>query len=327
MAHLPSKRDVEAAGTRGRPLVVETPLIRHEALDSAAGARVWVKAECLQTTGSFKIRGAMNGLSRIDQAEYPGGVVAFSSGNHAQGVARAARHFGLPALIVMPSDAPAVKCDGVRSDGADIRLYDRSTESREEIAAELAASRKAVLVPSYDDPWIIAGQGTAGTELLRQSDERGVTFDHVLCCAGGGGLITGMALAFDDEVHRPKFWTVEPEGHDDWARSLEAGKIMPNSTGVRSFCDAILTPAPGEIPFALARERLAGGFSVSDEEVRTAMRFAFRHLKLVVEPGGSVALARALRGLPETMHGRNVAILLTGGNVDAKLFVDIMCLN
>lgn len=324
---LPTPDDIADADTRVRPLAVETPLIRHDALDEAAGARVWVKAECLQTTGSFKIRGAMNALSRIDPDRYPGGVVTFSSGNHAQGVARAARYFGLPALIVMPSDAPAVKCEGVRADGAEIRFYDRETESRETIASELADVRGAKLVPSYDDRWIVAGQGTVGRELLRQGQAHGLSFDHVLCCTGGGGLITGTSLAFDTAENRPQFWTVEPEGHDDWARSLAAGEIVANRPGTRSNCDAILTPQPGEIPFALARARLAGGFAVSDVEVRRAMHFAFRHLKLVAEPGGAVALACALRGLPETMRGQDVAILLSGGNVDEKLFADTLGLN
>jgi threonine dehydratase len=324
---LPERADVEAAQARVRPLAIETPLLRNDALDAAAGARVWIKPECLQTTGSFKIRGAMNRLSMVDPRTYPGGVVAFSSGNHAQGVARAARHFGLQALLVMPEDAPMVKSDGVRADGAEIRFYDRVNESREEIAAHLAETRRAALVASHDDAMIVAGQGTVGLELRRQGAAAGATFSDVLCCAGGGGLVSGIALAFDGDSARPQFWTVEPEGHDDWARSLASGEISTNAPGVRSFCDAILTPAPGNIPFALARTRLAGGFVVSDDEVRAAMRFAFRQLKLVVEPGGAVALALALRGLPEAMRGRDVAIVISGGNVDAGLFAETVVLN
>ncbi len=254
----------------------------------------------------------------------PGGVVACSSGNHAQGIARAARHFGLPALIVMPSDAPKVKCEGVPGDGAQIHFYDRESESREEIAEALATERAAVLVPSYDDLHIIAGQGTVGLELQRQAGQRQLQLDHVLCCAGGGGLITGTALAFDDNPQRPAFWSVEPAGHDDWARSIAAGEILANQPGTHSFCDAILTPQPGRMPFALAKGRLAGGLVVSDSEVKAAMRFAFRHLKLVVEPGGAVALAAALRGLREDMRGGKVAIILSGGNVDPDIFVSAL---
>ena len=323
----PDHGDLIKAEARVRPLAIETPLIRHDALDAAAGARVWIKPECLQTTGSFKIRGAMNRLSRIDPADHPGGVVAFSSGNHARGIARAARHFGLPAQIVMPRDAPEVKSQGVRADGARIRFYDRERESREEIAAELAEARGAVLVPSFDDPMIVAGQGTVGLELRRQADARGLCLSDVLCCTGGGGLVSGMALAFDRDDTPPRFWSVEPEGHDDWARSLGEGRILSNAPGVRSICDAILTPEPGKIPFALARSRLAGGLTVSDSEVRGAMQFAFRHLKLVTEPGGAVALAAALRGVPKTMQDRDIAIVISGGNVDPRRFGEWLLLN
>lgn len=321
---LPTLTDVQAAAERIKPLAVRTPLLRHDLLDARAGAHILIKPECLQTTGSFKIRGATNRLSQLSEDEKRAGVVAFSSGNHAQGVARAARYFGIPATIVMPSDAPQVKVDGVLRDGAEIVSYDRHRESREEISAALVKERGAVLVPSYDDPHIVAGQGTVGLELAAQASGMGVRVDHFLCNAGGGGLITGSALGLHGSFPEARVWSVEPQGHDDWKRSLEAGEILSNAPGARSFCDAILTPSPGNIPFAIARDHLAGGFAVSDAEVRAAIRFAFTHLKLVIEPGGAVALAATLRGLPQEMQGQDVAIVLSGGNVDPGLYAEVI---
>lgn len=322
--HLPDFSDVLAAATRISGVARETPVLTHPALDEASGASVFVKAECLQVTGSFKIRGAMNRLAQMSAEERDAGVVAFSSGNHAQGVARAARLLGMPSLIVMPSDAPAVKIEGVLADGSEIRLYDRETESREEIASAIAAERGAVVVPSFDDADIIAGQGTAGLEFAEQMQALGESLDHFICCAGGGGLITGCALAFEARSPGTRIWTAEPRTHDDWARSLAAGEIKQNAPGTRSICDAILTPAPGELTFAIGNRLLSGGMDVSDDEVREAMRFAFRNLKIVAEPGGSAALAIALRGLPDTMRGSRVGVLVTGGNVDAAAFARII---
>ena len=321
---LPTHADVVAAAQRLQGLVRRTPVLRHDAIDAKAGARVFVKAECLQETGSFKIRGATNRLRKIPAEQRAAGVVAFSSGNHAQGVARAARLLGMPALIVMPSDAPAVKVDGVRADGGEVCLYDRTTESREEIATRIASERGAVLVPSYDDPDIIAGQGTAGLEFAEQMAEAGTPLDHLICCAGGGGLITGVALAFEGKSPATKIWTAEPAGHDDWARSLRSGHIEENAPGTRSFCDAILTPAPGNITFAIGKRLLAGGLTVTDAEVAEAMRMAFRYLKIVAEPGGSAALATAMSGLPNDMRGKTVGVLVTGGNVDAALYARVL---
>lgn len=321
---LPTSDDVAAAARRLHGHVLRTPVLRNDALDELAGAQLFFKCENLQTTGSFKIRGATNRLLQIPQDQRAAGVVAFSSGNHAQGVARAARNFGMPALIVMPSDAPAVKVDGVRRDGAEIRLYDRETESREEIAEAEAERRGAVLVPSFDDPYILTGQGTAGVEFGQQMRDANTPLDHIICCAGGGGLITGLALgyrAFDEDT---KIWTAEPEGHDDWRRSLAAGEILSNAPGTRSICDAILTPAPGEITWALGRELLAGGCAVSDDGIREAMRLAFRHLKLVVEPGGAAALACALYDLPEEAKGKRVGVVLSGGNVDPAQYAGVL---
>ena len=322
--HLPDFSDVLAAATRISGVAKETPVLTHPALDEASGASVFVKAECLQVTGSFKIRGAMNRLAQMSAEERRAGVVAFSSGNHAQGVARAARLLSMPSLIVMPSDAPAVKIEGVLADGSEIRLYDRETESREEIAGAVAAERGAVLVPSFDDADIIAGQGTAGLEFAEQMQAQGKSLDHFICCAGGGGLITGCALAFEARSPGTRIWTAEPSTHDDWARSLAAREIKQNAPGTRSICDAILTPAPGELTFAIGNRLLSGGMDVSDDDVRAAMRFAFRSLKIVAEPGGSAALAVALRGLPDTMRGSRVGVLVTGGNVDAAAFARII---
>lgn len=321
---LPAFEDVLAAEARQRGVVRETPVLSHPALDEAAGAPLLIKAECLQVTGSFKIRGAMNRLAQIPPEGKKAGVVAFSSGNHAQGVARAARLLSMPALIVMPSDAPQVKVDGVRADGGEVYLYDRNTESRDEIAARLAAERGAVLVPSYDDFDIIAGQGTAGLEFARQAEAMGAPLDHLISPAGGGGLITGITLAFGQLSPVTKIWAAEPEAHDDWARSLEAGEILANAPGTRSICDAILTPAPGHLTFAIGRQRLAGGLRVSDADVRRAMRMAFRYLKIVVEPGGAVALAAALNGVPAALKGQRIGIIVSGGNVDAAQYAEIL---
>ncbi|KCZ51597.1 threonine ammonia-lyase [Hyphomonas pacifica] len=323
--NLPDFNDVVAAESRVRGVVRETPVLSHPVLDERAGATVLVKAECLQVTGSFKIRGAMNRLSQIPDSQRTAGVVAFSSGNHAQGIARAARLLGMPALIVMPEDAPQIKVDGVKADGGEVHLYDRNAESREEISARIAAERGAVLVPSYDDPDIIAGQGTAGMEFARQAAAFGGPLDHLVCCAGGGGLTSGIALAMEGLSPNTSIWTAEPEGHDDWARSLASGELCRNAPGTRSICDAILTPSPGEkYTFALGKRLFAGGMVVSDDEVREAMRLAFRYLKIVVEPGGAAALAAVLRGVPEGMKGKRIGVMATGGNVDPETYAGII---
>lgn len=321
---LPTFEDVLAAEARQRGLVRQTPVLTHAAIDEEAGARLFVKAECLQVTGSFKMRGAVNRLAQIAPEQRGAGVVAFSSGNHAQGVARAARLFGMPAVIVMPADAPQVKIDGVLAGGGEIVLYDRNTESREEISARIAKERGAVVVPSYDDFNIIAGQGTAGLEFARQMEAMGETLDALICCTGGGGLITGMALAFGALSPGTQIWTAEPEGHDDWARSLEAGAIVANAPGTRSICDAILTPQPGLLTFAIGRKLLAGGLRISDDDARGAMRLAFRHLKIVSEPGGAAALAAAAYKLPAALKGQRVGVMVTGGNVDVADFARIL---
>lgn len=315
----PTFRDVEQAAERLGGLAVETPLLRSDALDEATGARVFVKAEALQRTGSFKFRGAYNRISRLDEAERRAGVVAFSSGNHAQGVAEAARRVGCPAVIVMPSDAPAVKVDATRGYGAQVVFYDRFTQSREAISAALAAERGAVLVPSFDDPYIIAGQGTAGLEAARQLAAVGATADALVCPVSGGGLLAGIALAFEALSPATGLWSAEPAGFDDHALSLAAGGRVANAPGARSICDALLAPAPGELTWSINGRRLVGGATADDGEALAAMAFAFRHLKLVLEPGGALGLAAVLSGAVPA-KGRTVLVIASGGNVDPALY-------
>jgi len=315
-ARSPTFDDVRAAAKRLDGVARRTPLIAWTTLDTPA-RRVFVKVEALQRTGSFKFRGAYNRLVQLSTAERARGVVAFSSGNHAQGVAAAAGMLGVAATIVMPRDAPALKIVNTRTLGAEIVLYDRETESREAIAAVLANERGATLVPSFDDPDIIGGQGTVGLEMIEQARALGVTLDSVYVCVGGGGLIAGCALAFEALSPATRVYAVEPAGFDDTARSLAAGHRVANAPGERSFCDALLTPEPGELTFAINQRLLAGGIVVTDAEVARAVAFAFRELKVVLEPGGAVALAAALEGRVE---GEAFGIVCSGGNVEADTF-------
>ncbi len=312
--------DVEEAARRIAGLAVETPLVRSDALDAAAGARVWVKAECLQRTGSFKFRGAANRITRFTPQEVRAGVVAYSSGNHAQAVAAVARRMGAPAAIVMPADTPAIKVDSTRAHGAEVVFYDRLTQSREAIGAALADARGAVLVPPYEHPLIIAGQGTAALEAARRLEAQGARADLAYVCASGGGLAAGTVLALGAASPETAVWTAEPEGFDDHRRSLEAGRRVANAPGARSICDALLAPEPGELTWSINGPRLAGGAAVSDAEALAAMAFAFRHLKLVLEPGGAAALAAVLQRRPEAQD-RTVLVIASGGNVDPATFV------
>ena len=314
-----SKRDLTLAAERIKGHAVRTPLLRSALLDERTGARVFLKAECLQLTGSFKFRGAFNRLSALDADQRRCGVVAFSSGNHAQGVARAARLLSLPAAIVMPRDAPQVKVDRTSADGAEIIFYDRLSESREEIAAAEAEKRGAVLVPSFDDPFIVAGQGTAGLEAKEQLAELGLVADLAVVCCGGGGLSSGIATAMPEA----QVVLAEPEGYDDAGRSLVAGKIEPVRKPGPTLCDALQTLEIAPLTYGILAEREARGIAVSDQEVMAAMRFAFSELKLVVEPGGAAALAALLAGKID-VQGRAVMATLSGGNVDAKLFASII---
>ena len=320
---IPSFEDVERAAARLEGHARRTPLLSATALDEATGGRLLLKLETLQYTGSFKFRGAWNRLSQLDPGQRAAGVVAFSSGNHAQGVAAAARRLGIRATIVMPADAPRVKMLNTRALGAEVVEYDRERESRESIAARIAAERGAVLVPSFDDPDIVAGQGTVGIELLEQSAAVGTRIDDVVVSCSGGGLVAGIALAVKARSPTTRVWCAEPEGFDDYRRSLAAGQRLRNAPGGRSICDALLAPEPGEITFAINRRLLAGGFAVTDEAVRAAIAYAARSLKLVVEPGGAVALAAVLAGqLP--VRDRTIAVVLSGGNIDDALLTAIL---
>ncbi|MEM1345697.1 MAG: threonine/serine dehydratase [Pseudomonadota bacterium] len=314
-------RDIRSARRRLENHALVTPLVESDALNRLAGRRVLVKVEALQRTGSFKFRGAWSAISALPEAVRARGILAYSSGNHAQGVALAAREMGVPATIVMPRDAPALKIANTEGYGAEVVLYDRAGgESREAIGTALAEERGLTLVKPYDDPQVIAGQGTCGLELAGQARAMGVSRGNVLVCCGGGGLSSGIAVALEAEAPGLAVRTVEPVGFDDVARSLEAGeRLAHDSPTTASICDAIVTPAPGELTFPLLR-RLAGpGLAVSDDEALAAMGQAFRYLKLVAEPGGAVALAAALyRG--EALDGEAVIAVLSGGNVEAAVF-------
>lgn len=320
---LPELKDLEAAARRLEGFAVTTPVIEHPRLNALAGGRVLVKAECLQRTGSFKFRGAWNCISQLDPAQHPGGVVAFSSGNHAQGVAAAAAIKGLPALIVMPADTPEIKQANTRSHGAEVVTYDRATENREVIAGRIAAERGAVIVPPFDHPDVVAGQGTAGLELAQQALQAGAVLDDVLVCCSGGGLVAGIALAIEARAPSAVVHTVEPAGFDDYARSLRSGTREANAKASGSICDALLSQMPGELTFAINRPRLGEGLVVTDAEAAEAVRFAFEVLKLVIEPGGAAALAAVLAGKIAT-QGRTIGVIASGGNCDGALYARIL---
>ncbi len=323
MRGLPTIDDVRAARLRLRDLAIRTPLLTHPALDAATGARVLLKAESLQRVGAFKFRGAWNKVAQVDREAYPGGVVACSSGNHAQGVAAAARLAGMRAMIVMPSDAPLLKIERTRAYGAQTHLYDRVREDRDAIAQRLAAERNAAMVHPFDDPDVIAGQGTVGLELMEQAAVMGRLPDAVLVPCSGGGLASGVALAVKAVAPACEVFAVEPDGFDDLARSLVSGKRERNVRLSGSICDSLLSVCPGEITFDILRSRLAGSFTATDPEVRAAIRFAFHELKLVLEPGGAIALAALLHGRVPTA-GRTIACVLSGGNIDPALLGEIV---
>ena len=322
---VPAFADIEAAAKRLAGQAVVTPLIESPALNERLGLRVLIKPETLQRVGAFKFRGAYNRLSQIAPADRPRGVVAFSSGNHAQGVALAARLLDMPAVIVMPADAPAVKVAATRGYGAEVVFYDRMTESREAIAARLAGDRGAVIVPAYDDPDIIAGQGTAGLELARQAQALGAELDLVVGPVGGGGLMAGVALAVQSLSPWTRIFGVEPELYDDARRSLVSGRRETAAPTVRTLCDSLETPSTGELTFPILRERLSAIVTVNDAEVAAALRLAFSTLKLVVEPGGAVGLAALMAGrIPGIPPGACVGLVLSGGNVDPDLFARVL---
>jgi threonine dehydratase len=315
----PTFADVQAAARRLEGVTLRTPLLENPRVNDRLGGRLLIKPECLQRTGSFKLRGAYNFLGAMSEADRKKGVVGWSSGNHAQGLAEAARLLGVKATIVMPADAPALKVANTRASRAEVVLYDRVKESREEIGQRIARDRGATIVPPYDHPWILTGQGTAGLELVEQAKELGVTLDAVAAPCSGGGLATGIALAVKALSPATSVHAGEPAGFDDLARSLLAGAKQTNAQLSGSICDALLAPTPGDVTFPLAQKLLGPGLVVSDDDVLGAMEVAFREFKIVVEPGGAVALAAALTGkLP--VEGRTVAVVCSGGNVDHATF-------
>ena len=319
MSSLPTFSDVQAAARRLEGVTLRTPLLENQRVNDRLGGRLFLKAECLQRTGSFKLRGAYNFLASMSEADRRKGAVGWSSGNHAQGLAEAGRLLGVKTTIVMPADAPALKVANTRASGAEVVLYDRVKDSREEIGTGIAQKTGATIVPPYDHPWILTGQGTAGIEIAEQARALGVTLDAVAAPCSGGGLATGVALGVKGISPTTTVHAGEPAGFDDLARSLASGKKEKNEKLSGSICDALLAPTPGDVTFPLAQQVLGPGLVVSDEEVLDAMELAFREFKLVLEPGGAVALAAALTGkLP--VRGRAVAVVCSGGNVDHETF-------
>jgi threonine dehydratase len=300
-----------------------TPLLSSPFLDDIAGRRVLIKAECLQHTGSFKFRGAFSAISALDAADRAKGILAFSSGNHAQGVALAARLHGVPAVIIMPQDAPAIKINNTRALGAEVILYDRDHEDRDALGDDLAAQRGLTLVRPFDDPQVIAGQGTTGLEIAQQAADMGVTSAQVLVCCGGGGLTSGIATALAHHAPDMRVHTVEPAGFDDVAQSLAAGEHRTNARTSGSICDAIVTPTPGKLTLPIMAQYCQAGLSVTDEQALRAVKLAYQRLKIVLEPGGAVALAAALF-YPQHMTHDTVIAVASGGNIDDDMFVRAM---
>jgi len=317
--HLPTPADVDEAAHRLAGIALHTPLLTSPALDAATGGRVFLKAETLQRTGSFKFRGAYNKLAAIPPERRAAGVVAYSSGNHAQGVAAAAQLLGMPSVIVMPSDAPRAKRERTAAFGAEIVLYDRARDDREAIAERIARERGATLVPPYDDALIIAGQGTAGREIVEDLQALGLKPDVVVVTASGGGLTAGIALAVKARVPNAALYTAEPAGFDDHARSFKSGEREENAALTGTICDALMARTPGKLTFAINRSLVGAGVSANDDEVAAAVAFAFAELKLVVEPGGAVALAALLSGKID-VKGKVAVAVLSGGNVDPEVF-------
>ena len=315
--------DIDAAARVVAPFAVRTPLLSFPVLNERAGTKVFLKPEMLQRTGSFKFRGAFNKLSSIPQDKRSGGVVAFSSGNHAQGVAAAAKILNMQATIVMPADSPLTKRERTKAYGAEVVLYDRDREDREAIANEIADKRGATLVRPYDDPFVIAGQGTAGREIAEDIAALGLVPDIVVAPASGGGLIAGVATAVKARFPQAEVIVAEPEGYDDHALSLRVGHREAHPAAAPTICDALMAAMPGEMTFSINSKLLAKGVSVTDAEVGAAVAFAYRELKLVVEPGGAVGLAALLAGRIDA-RDKNIVIVLSGGNVDAELFAKLV---
>lgn len=311
--------DIKAAAVRIKPHIVTTPLIENRLLNQQLGGRVLIKPECLQHAGAFKYRGAINHILQLEQEQRQAGVFAWSSGNHAQGVAAAAQGQGIKATILMPEDAPKIKVDNTRGYGADVVFYNRYRESREEIGQAMAADMGAVIIAPYDNPKVIAGQGTVGLEILEQAKNP----DMVLMPCGGGGLCAGSAMAIRGQQAELKFYAVEPENFDDTARSLKAGERLSADPSQASICDSIMTPMPGKLTFPINQQFLSGALAVTEREVRAAVKYAWQVLKLVVEPGGAVALAAVLSGKVD-VKDKTAVIVLSGGNIDPALFSEII---
>ena len=310
---------INAAADRLAGWAIKTPLLHSPMLDSVANRHILLKPECLQHTGSFKYRGAFSAISSLAEHARARGVIAFSSGNHAQGIALAASQHNCPSVIVMPRDAPKLKIANTRKLGSELVLYDRVKESREEIAARIAKKRDLTLIKPYDEPTVIAGQGTIGLEIADQALEYNISNADVLVCCGGGGLTSGIALSLEARSPGLRPRTCEPAGFDDTARSLRAGKILSNKKQSGGLCDAILAPCPGELTFPIMRRLCGPGIVVTEKQAMHAMALAFQHLKLVLEPGGAVALAAAL--FVTTQHISDpVIVVLSGGNVDTDVF-------
>ncbi|MBW6398405.1 threonine/serine dehydratase [Roseomonas sp. HJA6] len=316
---LPHFDDVRAAATRLAGRVLRTPLLRHPLLDAVTGATVVVKPEPLQRTGSFKLRGATNAALLLSSEARRGGIVTHSSGNHGQACAAAAHMLGMKATIAMPMDAPAIKVEATRRWGAEIIPFDRHGVDRDALAETLAAERGATLIPPFDHPDVIAGQGTVALELVEDAASLGLTLDAFAVCTGGGGLTAGCVLALESLAPRAEVYAVEPEGWDDTCRSLQAGRPIPVERPGSGLCDALLSKQPGALTFPINHRHLAGGVAVSEAEVFRAMRFAFEHLKIVAEPGGAVALAAVLAG-KVTAKGGVIGVVISGGNADPAIF-------
>lgn len=311
--------DVEQAAARLDGVAVRTPLLTCDDLNGRLQARVFIKPESLQHIGAFKFRGAYNRLVQLSDAQRKPSVVAFSSGNHAQGIAYAAQLLGMPATIVMPSDAPQIKLDNTRRLGATVRLYERRSESREQIAADIARDTGATLVPAFDDADIIAGQGTCGLEIMDQLAKRDLRPDWVISPVGGGGLLSGVTVAVKSREPDAKVAGVEPENFDDHARSRAAGERVAVSGPATTLCDSLMAPTPGELTWSITGRQVDDFIVVSEDDVAHAISYAFKHMKLVVEPGGVVALAALLQGKLD-VAGATVAVILSGGNIDATTF-------
>lgn len=314
---LPTFADIEDAALHVGEACILTPLLESEVINARVGGRLLVKAEGIQRTGSFKMRGAWNRMRRLSADERSRGVVAYSSGNHGQAVAACARRLGTTAVVVMPADVPRTKADKTRAWGAEVLFYDRQREDRVAIATRLMVERGLVMVPPFEDRWVMAGAGTVALETVRQAAAMGATLDAMIACCSGGGLTAGTALVIRTLLPNAEVLAAEPAGFDDTARSLAAGHRVANEPGRTSICDSVMAPMPGELTFAVNKDRLTGAVAVTDDEVIEAMRTAFRDLGLVAEPGGSVALAAVLSGR-YPLNGRTVAVTLSGSNVDLE---------